>query len=47
MMMSYEQNDMFFFFMDTVAMLKIDDSVLDSAYDWLALSPPHHSDNLM
>ena len=25
--------------------LKFDDSVLDSAYDWLALSPLHHSDN--
>ena len=30
--------------METVAMLscqKLDDSVLDSAYDWLALSPLH------
>ena len=25
---------------------KFDDSVQDLAYDWLALCPPHHSDNL-
>ena len=49
--MSYEQNEMFFFSWKWLLCIpvshwiKFDDSVLDSAYDWLALSPLHHSDN--
>ena len=50
--MSYEQNEISFLFwwnrllcFPVSHWLKHDDSVLDSAYDWLALGPLHRSDH--
>ena len=50
--MSYERNEIYIFFhgngcygFPISLWLKFDDSVLDSTYNWLALSPLHRSDN--